>query len=338
MYPRIVEFGTIDLLGQSVPLIIYSYVVMIVLGFLSVWYGLKRELLRKGHSSKLAGRTTFWAFVAGFFGANVYYLIEFGGADSAKGPVFYVGLIGGVSVSVLVTLIKAKSNSRIRGKLDLFTKLVFWAGWISSLVSFSIITSDSKLTGGFVFYGGLIGGIVAVLVIIVRAKEPVWSIIDSIGPLLLLGYGIGRIGCFLAGDGCYGRPGDAPWCVTFPEAIAPIFHYQDQLYCVTTEVPNGTPDGAILTTVHPTPIYETILSFLSFGLLWRVRLQLEQRIGVLFGLALLSMGVARFIIEFWRINIKYLWDLLSGAQLISLALIAFGLLIVGYRWSKTPSS
>ncbi len=275
MYPRIIDFGTIDLFGRSIPLAIHSYGVMIALGFFAVWYGLDRELPRKGYDQILAYAIIYSAFFGGLFGAKLYYVIEFKRFDFAS---------------------------------------------------------------GFVWYGGLIGGSVFVLIIIIRANQPVWSVLDSVGCLLLLGYGIGRIGCFLAGDGCYGRPGEFPWCVTFPEALSTHFYYQDQLYYVTSNVANGIPEHAILTPVHPTPIYETIISCISFGLLWSIRLKLEKRTGVLFGLSLLAMGVERFMVEFWRINTKYFWDYLSGAQAISLVLVTISILIVMFRWSNSSSS
>ncbi len=137
-----------------------------------------------------------------------------------------------------------------------------------------------------------------------------------------------RIGCFLAGDGCYGKPGDFPWCVIFPEAVVTHFSYQGVIHYVT---PNSVTD--VLTPVHPTPIYETIISCFSFGLLWQFRRKLEYRSGVLFGLTLLAMGIERFTVEFWRINQKYVW-LFSGAQVISLILIGIGILMVIYRWQK----
>ena len=201
-------------------------------------------------------------------------------------------------------------------------------GFLGAKLYYVIEFRQWSLASGFVWYGGLIGGTLVVLITVFRSNNPVWSVIDTIGPFLILGYGIGRIGCFLAGDGCYGKPGDFPWCVTFPEAVVTHFSYKDVIHYVT---PNSVTD--VLTPVHPTPIYETIISCFSFGLLWRFRRKLEYRSGVLFGLTLLAMGIERFTVEFWRINQKYVW-LFSGAQVISLILISIGILLVIYRWPK----
>ena len=213
----------------------------------------------------------------------------------------------------------------------------FFGGLFGAKIYFWIEFGRFDLFSGFVFYGGLIGGSAAVLIItiIISSVRSIWSVIDSVGCLLLIGYGIGRIGCFLAGDGCYGIPGDTPWCVTFIDPLVTNFVYQDKIYYVTSNLPTGLPEGATLTAVHPTPIYETIISCISFCFLWSIRLKVEQKSGVLFGLSILAMGIERFTIEFWRINEKYFWGQFSGAQAISLALMAIGVLIVIYRWSRS---
>ena len=211
----------------------------------------------------------------------------------------------------------------------------FGGGLLGAKLYYWIEFGRFDFFSGFVFYGGLIGGSAAVLITVISYRRPVWSVIDSVGCLLLIGYGIGRIGCFLAGDGCYGMPGDTPWCVTFPDPLVPSFvDPNGQRYYVTSNLPTGLPEGAILTAVHPTPIYETIISCISFCFLWSIRLKVEQKSGVLFGLSILAMGIERFTIEFWRINEKYFWGQFSGAQAISLALMTIGVLIVIYRWSR----
>ena len=211
----------------------------------------------------------------------------------------------------------------------------FFGGLLGAKIYYWIEFGRLDLFSGFVFYGGLIGGSTAVLITIKFYRRPVWSVIDSVGCLLLIGYGIGRIGCFLAGDGCYGMPGDTPWCVTFPDPLVSWFDHNGQKYYVTTNLPGGIPKGGILTAVHPTPIYESIISCVSFCLLWNIRLKIEQKSGVLFGLSILAMGIERFTVEFWRINEKYFWGQFSGAQAISLALMTIGVIIVIYRWSKS---
>ena len=108
-------------------------------------------------------------------------------------------------------------------------------------------------TTGLVWYGGFIGGCIAGMIVVARSPSPFLATIDLVGPTLLLGYGIGRIGCLLAGDGDYGPPSDLPWAMAFPNGTVP------------TDVP-----------VHPTPIYESLMSFTLFGVLWSQRRKFED--------------------------------------------------------------
>ena len=88
---------------------------------------------------------------------------------------------------------------------------------------------------GLIWYGGLIGGFLAVTWWIRRKELPFLLVADLMGPLLLLGQGLGRVGCFLSGDGCYGPPSDVPWAMAFPNGVVPTYE-----------------------NVHPTPLYDTL--------------------------------------------------------------------------------
>ena len=194
-------------------------------------------------------------------------------------------------------------------------------------------------SSGLVLYGGLIAGSVAILYTIYRSGSPMLPIIDAIGPLLLLGIGIGRIGCLLAGDGCYGRRCTLPWPwgMEFPAGIKPTI---DRI------------SGEVF-SVYPTPLYDFLLMVVAFSLFWRFRKKLERVPGIISGLVLIYIGVERFIIEFWRRNERYVYwqdghifpifnklefsDQMpfgfSGSQLISvLLLIPVGILLV--FWSR----
>ena len=218
-----------------------------------------------------------------------------------------------------------------------FRAVVF--GVLGAKIYYVIEFRDLSAFSGLVWYGGLIAGSVAVLYTIYRSGSPILPIIDAIGPLLLLGHGIGRIGCLLAGDGCYGRRCTLswPWGMEFPAGIKPTI---DRV------------SGEVF-SVYPTPLYDFLLMVLAFSLFWRFRKKLERVPGVIFGLVLISLGVERFIIEFWRRNEKYVYwqdgpvffnklefsDQLSmpfgftGSQLISiLLLIPIGIFLV--YWSR----
>ena len=167
-------------------------------------------------------------------------------------------------------------------------------------------------TTGLVWYGGFIGGFLSILIVIVRSPNPTLATIDIIGPTLLLGYGIGRIGCLLAGDGDYGPPSDLPWAMAFPNGTVP-----------TDE------------RVHPTPIYETLISFTFFGILWSQRRKLEVNPGVLLGASLILLGVERFFVEFWRITPRVL-EWMTAAQLFSIVAFIAGIIVIFWARSRPP--
>ena len=66
-------------------------------------------------------------------------------------------------------------------------------------------------TAGFAWYGGLVFGIGALVFQGWRAKIGALRMLDLAAPAAAIGYGIGRVGCFLSGDGCYGVPTNLPW-------------------------------------------------------------------------------------------------------------------------------
>ncbi len=167
-------------------------------------------------------------------------------------------------------------------------------------------------TSGLVWYGGFIGGCLSVIIAIYRSPNPFLPTIELVGPTVVLGYGIGRIGCLLAGDGDYGPPSDVPWAMAFPNGTVP------------TDVP-----------VHPTPIYETLLSTAFFGVLWSQRRKYERYPGLMFGASLIALGVERFIAEFWRITPRVLgW--MTAAQLISIVALVLGITLILWSRSRPP--
>jgi len=116
---------------------------------------------------------------------------------------------------------------------------------------------------------------------------------------LALAYGIGRGGCFLAGDGTYGKPSDLPWAMAFPNGTMP------------TAVP-----------VHPTALYEAVVAFALSGLLWGLRKRLAPL--AVFGLYAVLSGLARFLVEEIRINREVLLGM-TQPQVWSLALVVNGM-------------
>lgn len=152
---------------------------------------------------------------------------------------------------------------------------------------------------GLTWYGGLIGGLAGVILAALYLRLPLGEIANAAAAPLAIGYGIGRIGCQLAGDGDYGSATDLPWGMSYPDGTVP-----------TDEI------------VHPTPLYETASMVLLFWLLWRLRGRITAP-WALFGLYCVLAGLERFLIEFIRRNSEVAGGL-TAAQLVSVGLVALG--------------
>lgn len=175
---------------------------------------------------------------------------------------------------------------------------------------------------GLVWYGGLIGGALGVIILLRRRDVAVAYGADLVAPALALGYGVGRLGCFGVGDD-YGKPTDSWVGVKFPEGSPPTT--AESLRRWGVEVDPSIPDSEVL-AVHPTQLYETALSLAIFALLWRWRKRPHAQ-GWLFGIWMLLAGVERLVVEFFRAKDDRFFGPFTLAQLISVALIAGGILI-----------
>lgn len=171
---------------------------------------------------------------------------------------------------------------------------------------------DYIFTGaGFTWYGGVIGGAIALTWLVRRHKIPWLQAADISGLALAISYGVGRIGCHVAGDGDWGTVTEMPWGVAYTKAIIGWVH-------PLTGIPY--PPGV---TVHPTPIYEFIQSLIIFGILWPLRKK-SYPDGTMFWLYLVFSSLARFSVEFWRVN-PVVGLGMTEAQWFSLVLGAAGL-------------
>jgi phosphatidylglycerol---prolipoprotein diacylglyceryl transferase len=151
---------------------------------------------------------------------------------------------------------------------------------------------------GLVWYGGALGGMLAVILWAYRRRFLGLGLLDLAAPGLALGYAIGRIGCQVSGDGDYGRGSDLPWAMPYPHGTVP------------TDI-----------SVHPTPIYETLAVGLIAWMLWRWRDRFAP--GLLFAAYLVLSGVERLLVEFIRRNAHVAVGL-TAPQLQSAALAAAG--------------
>jgi phosphatidylglycerol---prolipoprotein diacylglyceryl transferase len=186
--------------------------------------------------------------------------------------------------------------------------------------------------GGLVWYGGFIGGAVAVILNGWRLGVPLRWTMQLTAPALAAAYALGRVGCFLVNDD-YGRPTNLPWGMKFPEGLPPSTAGNlKQLFGVP--VPAGIDPSTVL-AVHPTQLYEVAAMLIAFAILWRLR-KSGRPVGWLFGLYLIFAGVERFLVEIVRAKDDRFLGPFTLAQLTSVIIAALGVLLMA-RWSKGPS-
>src|SRR5450432_1966935 len=160
---------------------------------------------------------------------------------------------------------------------------------------------------GFAWFGGFLAGFGTMIILSRRAGLPLREFLDACSPASSLGYAIGRIGCFLSGDGDYGKPTSLPWGMSFPNGVVPTSDH-----------------------VHPTPLYEFFIWLAIAAFLWHMgskALRGPKAKGEIFCNYLLLTGLARFLIEFLRINPRSFFGL-SNAQAASLVSILLGAVLL----------
>ena len=186
---------------------------------------------------------------------------------------------------------------------------------------------------GFVFWGGLIGGIVATAIVMRWKKLSFLRISDVAGITLAAGYAVGRTGCWAVGDD-YGRPWDGPWATKFPEGAPPsTVANMQQLFGI--KFPASMPPGEVV-AVHPTQLYEVGAGFIMFLILWRYR-DHKHAEGWLFGLYCVLAGIERFLVEFLRAkDDRIIAGGLTVAQIFAILFAIGGAIIMFWRRDVTP--
>ena len=214
-----------------------------------------------------------------------------------------------------------KAFTRLGYDKDLAYSLVLWAtvwGFVAAKIYYLLANLDhlswhmlgvDRLGGGGAFAGGVLpGGVIPR-----RHKLPLGVVAGAMAMPLSVAYGVGRIGCFLAGDGTQGKPTDLPWGIAFPNGAVPI------------DVP-----------VHPTQLYEALGAFAIAAVLWWLGRR-WQPVSV-FGAYLALSGLARLLVEIVRINPPALLGL-TEAQLFGLvSIVAGALLIIQDRRRSQPAT
>jgi phosphatidylglycerol:prolipoprotein diacylglycerol transferase len=204
--------------------------------------------------------------------------------------------------------------------------LVFAAGLggiVGAKVYYAILNRDWHLLfdrSGLVWYGGFILGALGVLWTMRRRRLPGWPMADVAAPALAIGYGIGRIGCFLVGDD-YGRPTSLPWGVAFPVGLPETTagNLRDLFH---VPIPSSVPDGTLM-RVHPTQLYETALALLIWGIaIWMFRRRQPRQPAGSIALAVLALlAVERFLVEILRAKDDRFFGPFTLAQVFSVAVL-----------------
>lgn len=302
MYPRISDIFP-DLFGFSLPFPIYSYGFMVAVAVVvGAW---------------LAGRELDRLYAAGRIG-GVRVPVK-GDKKRRSGPAKEVSPSVLIDTVVTIAVLVGFAGARLLYILENTSE--FARDPLG--VTFS--------SGGFTFYGGLILAAGAVVWYLRRKGISIPAFADAIAPSLILSYGIGRLGCHIAGDGDWGIQADMAlkpdwlptwlWAETYPNNILGV------------DIPEPG--------VYPTSIYEFVAAALIFGVLWALRRHPFES-GWLFSLYLVSSGVERLWIEKIRVNPEY--DLLgltvTQAEVIAVFIVligAVGLVLTSNRRATSSS-
>ena len=292
MYPRLSDIFR-DLFGFTLPFPIYSFGAMVAVGVLTAMWLTRRELDRMYAAGRIGG---------------VRMKVEDGKGKPRTREESPSAILGTVTVMAVLLGIAGSKLFHILENLDDFAHDPF--GMIFS-------------TGGLSFYGGLIVAGVSIALYLRKKSVAKWAFADAIAPGLMLAYGIGRIGCHLAGDGDWGivadmsaRPSWVPnwlWAETYPNNILGI----------------DLPDPG----VYPTSIYEFVFAAFLFGVLWVYRKH-PYRNGWLFSFYLVLNGVERFMIEQIRVNnlFEFAGITFTQAEFIAVLMVVGGFIGLAFTW------
>lgn len=262
---------------------------------------------------------------------NVYpFIINLGPLEiTGYGIMMMLGfLVGGW----LITLELRRRQLREDYSADIVVAAVI-GGVVGAKLWYVVLTQDPGAIlsrGGLVWYGGFIGGALAVLLNGWRRRVPLRWTMHLTAPALAAAYALGRIGCFLINDD-YGRPTDLPWAVKFPQGYPPST--VANLNHIGISTPQGLDPTTVL-AVHPTQLYEAAIMLGVFALLWVWRRK-PWGTGWLFGAYLVFAGIERFLIEILRAKDDRFLGPFTIAQLTSVLLIIIGAVLIA-RWKRTP--
>ncbi|MBL7223141.1 MAG: prolipoprotein diacylglyceryl transferase [Candidatus Brocadiae bacterium] len=193
--------------------------------------------------------------------------------------------------------------------------------------------------GGLVFYGGLIGALIANLAYLKWKRLDAWLVADLMAPAIAIGQAFGRIGCFLNGC-CFGGPASPrfPLAVRFPRLLdpaglpsgSPAFLDHVKQRWITDAATHSLP-------VHPAQLYDSIGLFVIAALLV-VATPHRRRNGELLGLLFVLHGFLRLAVEFVRTDTLPVALGLKAGQLGALVALAIGAATLAWvRRHSTPA-
>ncbi len=190
---------------------------------------------------------------------------------------------------------------------------------------------------GLAIYGGLIGGFIGVALYLRSKKIPLVPVMDAVAPALIVAYGVGRLGCHLAGDGDWGiAAGPQPswwflpdwvWAYDYPHNV--LRQGESLADCVGVYCTHLAP------LVYPTPLYEIVAALLIGAILWALRKRLTALPGMLFSIYLVFNGVERYWIEKIRVNERYeVFANFTQAEIIAICFVLVGVIWGAWIWRQ----
>jgi len=232
-----------------------------------------------------------------------------------------------------------------RGRREKLAEAVIWDVWTASLLGGLVgarvlyvaeqwdlfVQAPAQIfaiwRGGLVWYGGVLGALVAVLFYLRYRRQPVLPVVDAVTPATMVGLALGRIGCFLNGC-CFGKVTNLPWGVCYPRGGSGEFHSAlahefSPPFAYQVDTMQLDPLASFSAAVHPTQLYESASALLIF-LLLTAYYPRRRHPGEVFCLMLILYGTARFFIEMLRTNAPLLGGL-SLPQVMSLAVVPVAL-------------
>ncbi|MCF8278302.1 MAG: prolipoprotein diacylglyceryl transferase [Flavobacteriales bacterium] len=309
MYPTFYDL-VLDLFGISVPAfnVMQMYGMMVGLGFIVGSILLTLELQRKERIGQLKPLTK-----------------KSGSKETIIHPYDHVGNIA------MICCFGAIAGGKLFHNLENWDEMM--ADPMAALTSM----------GGFSFLGGLIVSMGLFAWYAKRNKLSILHFLDAVMPSVAIGYGFGRLGCHISGDGDWGIPNDSPmpdWLSFLPDWMWAYNYPNNVLHVDMIQYFADKGYTSLTGYAYPTPIYEIIMSIFMFAFMWSMRKRWTVP-GIMLSVYLILSGIERLLIEQIRINNEY--NVLGGitqAEMLSLAMVligAFGLYYmpkVGERWAK----